>query len=904
MAAMCGALAVAFLAFACGNEAAVVHGKAQRELHHGQHAQDLSEVVRYELEQQRHEDSLKQIQANMTLDAAFGALKSQSAATPELLALVQDTLVATPSGRQNLRSNALQHRALQQQPKDEHAGGGGIVKAVEMLNEMVYEVQTKYELEHKSCCDYEAATRTGIEGVTEDIALFNGESAQARAGILSAQAQIQIAEDRLPVLKETLKDRTAECKERSDALNAELEIVLNDIEVITTILVMTDCKAQEKLALMSCEDPCANRTVATFGDAALGSKLASLKSAAAQRLVQRALSEALRPRHLRLSSKRWASMVQEEFGQEPETSTTQLAVDPSSTTSVAQELPTSTTQVTLPTSTTQAAEPFHAPSGPCTKPKATDKKSARCTVAGANCLKIQERFLFIQSGMTDKKFDLSTELAKLESGCEVAKANLENQIDQYENRLVDEQTKLARWTTVQNTADEQRRLKTKEKDSLEADFTTMTATCHHNYLGFENEECGLKKIRGELTKMKTPGAPAFFQDCEVSAWQPQECSVSCGGGTQMLMRSIVTHPDGGVQCLPLERLQPCKLRQCPIDCRLEDWQSWSGCTAECGGGIMQRGRVVDQKPRHGGMPCGEVSEARSCNMQDCDQDCELSEWTPWSECTKACGGGKRRRLKSVEEAARGTGKCPHIKSEERLQYEECNSEVCAEVLTCQSAVDVVLLLDSSAAIEEAGWEATKWLGQELVHAFRSGENSSSQVAALSYSGPVTWSGVSKCTGGASDAAVDLSADCQLTWASHFSTDEAALKGAIAGLAWPKGGRLTSVALGMAEAELMLGRSDAHAVVIVITAGRPLSYEKTAQMSKKVREKARLMFVAVTDHAPLEHIRHWSSDPDDQNIVVVDSFDHLRTQAVVSHIISAACPAVAAVGTTTSRGTLD
>ena len=39
-----------------------------------------------------------------------------------------------------------------------------------------------------------------------------------------------------------------------------------------------------------------------------------------------------------------------------------------------------------------------------------------------------------------------------------------------------------------------------------------------HYIGFETELCVLRKIRGELYKMKGGGHNAFFQDREVSKW--------------------------------------------------------------------------------------------------------------------------------------------------------------------------------------------------------------------------------------------------------------------------------------------------------------------------------------------------------------------------------------------------
>ena len=66
------------------------------------------------------------------------------------------------------------------------------------------------------------------------------------------------------------------------------------------------------------------------------------------------------------------------------------------------------------------------------------------------------------------------------------------------------------------------------------DLMKQMKTCSGNYINFESELCALKKIRGELYKMKGDGHSGFFQDCEVSKWEPEECSKKCAGGEQKL----------------------------------------------------------------------------------------------------------------------------------------------------------------------------------------------------------------------------------------------------------------------------------------------------------------------------------------------------------------------------------
>jgi len=56
---------------------------------------------------------------------------------------------------------------------------------------------------------------------------------------------------------------------------------------------------------------------------------------------------------------------------------------------------------------------------------------------------------------------------------------------------------------------------------------------------------------------------------------------------------------------------------CSVDCKVEDWSSWSDCSATCGGGTKTRGRGVVQEAENGGAPCPALEEEESCNTDQC-----------------------------------------------------------------------------------------------------------------------------------------------------------------------------------------------------------------------------------------------------------------------------------------------
>merc|ERR1719199_194548 len=505
------------------------------------------------------------------------------------------------------------------------------------------------------------------------------------------------------------------------------------------------------------------------------------------------------------------------------------------------------------------------PMNPCTDPakgapSAATKRAAKCTLTGAKCYKLQERFLLIQAGIKDERDALLEDIASMEHHCQETRITLETQIKNDEDILADSQTKLGFATEKEATAGETARQTAAEHDQLDSDLRKQMKTCNDNYINFETELCALKKIRGELMKMKGDGHSGFFQDCEVSKWDPEECTKKCFQkgrpfGEQKLTRQVMSHPNGGAKCLPLGAMRSCNNHPCPVDCRLSTWSGWSKCSAECGGGVTQRLREVKQAMKYGGKPCGKTSETKACNGQACEKDCELSEWTKWSICSKDCDGGTKKRQKFISKEPEGAGHCPDSWDVKRLQYKKCNMHRCKtpaveKPLACNKSLDVVLLIDGSGSLGKVGWAAEIKAAQYFVDAFSA--SGKANMAVILYSGPRTWSGVRKCTGKSKTKVSPKF--CGIQTITHFTEDLKKVKQLITGLSWPRGSTLTSLALMTAKAELPLGRKDSPGNVIVFTDGRPLSYRKTGLAAKDVRKSARLVWVPVTKFAPLKAIK--------------------------------------------------
>jgi hypothetical protein len=231
---------------------------------------------------------------------------------------------------------------------------------------------------------------------------------------------------------------------------------------------------------------------------------------------------------------------------------------------------------------------------------------------------------------------------------------------------------------------------------------------------------------------------------------------------------------------------------------------------------------------------------------------------------------------------------------ELLEYKHCKDFKCDlntsyKVLLCSNPMDIVLLIDGSGSLGQEGWDAEIKAANSFVDSFIDG-GANASIAVILFSGPRTWSGVSKCIG-TDTSDVDLETICQIRTITHFTDDLQSVKTDISAMTWPQGSTLTSVALLSAKSGLSMGRKDSKANIIVFTDGRPLSYRKTELAAREVRKAARLIWVPVTKFAPLAYIKKWATRRWEENVVVVDSFGDLEKPDVITHIVANICPAV-------------
>eukprot|EP00747_Dinoflagellata_sp_TGD_P156417 gnl/TRDRNA2_/TRDRNA2_177661_c10_seq3.p1 gnl/TRDRNA2_/TRDRNA2_177661_c10~~gnl/TRDRNA2_/TRDRNA2_177661_c10_seq3.p1 ORF type:complete len:907 (+),score=200.21 gnl/TRDRNA2_/TRDRNA2_177661_c10_seq3:93-2723(+) len=770
--------------------------------------------------------------------------------------------------------------SLRKKPK----GYGAVDGVIKMLNNMTDESEKKLDIEQATCADYEKNQLGQIEGTRQDISAYDAKAAAAKGEVLAAGTQINLIGGKLPKLKGALSEHNAICKKDIGALLSQLAVVQGDIKVMTKVVKMAKCDGSF-IQVQKCSS-----------DAAL---LQDKKSHRRHELSLISVQQSSLMDDLDLLQHPYSKMlVQEEIDElyrMTETAPSFVETD-------------SELEIDL-------IQPKKKGPKNSTDDPPRSKAQRKCSVKkNPNCKHMRDKFLQILSGIQDKADSMRRQLAKVRLGCETQTKNLEAQIDESETRLKEQQSLLASATKDQNEAEGNSRMKNIELKALQKDYAKTMAECRLEITKYQTEICGFKKIRQEVLKLE--GVKVFITDCQLSAWTPEDCSVTCGGGTQKLTRKIVQLPVGGAPCQPLEMMQPCNPQGCPIDCKMNKWSSWSSCSAKCGGGVKSRNRGVHTEPKNGGVPCEESSMATSCNTQACDQNCKLRKWSKWSQCSKRCGGGLQHRSRGVAKPPVGNGRCPKANSRpHRLQYKRCNTFRCppppkskrnsAGVVQCEAKLDVILMVDGSGSLGRAGWESSVKAASMVAMGFdtsKDDKNINARMAVLIYSGPRTWADLALCVNGPKKGQKppNMKKNCGIFWISksedgesHFEKDFNSLAGKIKKMKkkWPAATTLTSVALMTASDELRFGRKGAQSLVMVITDGRPMSPSKTFQAARKVRTRARLMWIPVTRYAPIRDIKRWASKPLKENMICIKGWKQFQRPAVISKIIEDACPKV-------------
>jgi len=542
--------------------------------------------------------------------------------------------------------------------------------------------------------------------------------------------------------------------------------------------------------------------------------------------------------------------------------------------SYSHKLPISLLEETTPPTTTTASDPL-ADMGkePAAEAAPAEELAPgyKCNVnAVPNCPLLNDAISVMVSELRDAFITIKTDFEATKAHCEALSADYEAQIKDWQSIHDRAEVTLTKAITTIDTNQAEGAAKAKEYTELESQWNMKNDECETKKRAILDTMCGIKVVRLEIFKMAEQ--QEMFQDCDVGDWVPQECSVSCAGGTQYLTREVLAEPKGGAECPALQMEQACNDFPCPINCQTDDWSGWSSCSKDCGGGVMARSRNIEIEPEFGGEECPPTSDAQMCNVGSCDVDCTIDDWSEWSPCSKACDGGIQVRRRAELTPLQGAGYCSDPdcfeKTEQcadiRFEQKPCNDMKCDNNVACNSKIDLLLLLDGSGSVRPKGFKKEKKFAEDLLSRMTISEE------------------------GAKAGYILFSKKIEI--GAEMSFDEATMLADIDAEKFPARTTNTAEALSTALEVLAAGgRKDAQSIVFVITDGMPNDVEATAMMAEKVKQSARLVFVAVGSNLDMDQLYSWASFPPEMNVLTAPKFKKLKQY--VGEFMADICPAL-------------
>jgi len=214
-----------------------------------------------------------------------------------------------------------------------------------------------------------------------------------------------------------------------------------------------------------------------------------------------------------------------------------------------------------------------------------------------------------------------------------------------------------------------------------------TGLCErHREILTPNNECG-QPCNSSLVTTKRCKTTCHKEptDCVFGEWnewmamseKPEDSVCEGAENTKVRNRYPSVASNGGVPCEGLEK----QVTACPEtpkeDCEVTEWTKWGQCSTTCGPGQRVRTRKFVNFERNCGESCTEdLEETEPCEETTCSEsiDCEWDSWALWSACTCTCGGGQKTRDRVIKISPKGEGML--CDPETRTEISPCNTMSC------------------------------------------------------------------------------------------------------------------------------------------------------------------------------------------------------------------------------------
>ncbi len=337
---------------------------------------------------------------------------------------------------------------------------------------------------------------------------------------------------------------------------------------------------------------------------------------------------------------------------------------------------------------------------------------------------------------------------------------------------------------------------------------------------------------------------------------------------QTLTSEVITiNTKYGHQCPPLSWSKKCNEIKCPVDFKVSLWSGLSKCSKECGGGVQARVRSLLVKPKDGGRACDTLQESQPCNVFSRDRDCTLKDWTKYTPCSKACGGGFHEKFRHIKRPVRANGFCPDKLSARRYQKAQCTEQTCIGDEVCIAEMDLVIALDCSGSLGEKGFNILRSFAKSVITRLREKAygHEAVKVALVQFGN------------GELDDKTKVIKDAIVV--SGLSSDYAGVKEKMDGMTWNKG--FTNMAQAFLKANQIITRfprKTAAVTALLITDGKPSFNFQTDKAVKELKGRARIVIAQVKNFAPQETVdkmKTYASKPWQTNYILIPGKANLK-----------------------------
>merc|ERR1719265_1219936 len=793
-------------------------------------------------------------------------------------------------------------------------GDAVLTKAMAFINGEYMTVREKLDLKLLECGFFKLIKEKLLYETQDKLDELAMDMGLAEATMESCQGEIQKQQDIIYNLKVELAELERQCKLTHDELFAAKVLVEEDLKVINLILNVTreECvkmgvkvSAASSASLLTVH-ACLGQDGKTYFEAGGGSLIqgqAKFKTVSSQQAFQRALFE-LYGFDSPLPGKPNLKLL-DDFDDDD-----------------TDDFPDALTQGQ---SFIQAGQPGEGPDVGTSDSVPMDKQRDRCNGVAAkpNCRKILDKLAVMKGEILDRLEVATKALQKWDAKCEAEINQINSEIATARGIITVQTTELQKATAFHNGLAIEHGHQMVIKMQLCDDLREKYTECYKELKAMEREMCGLLIIRQAVyNRVKNPDKKKpemIIADCIMTDWTVGECSSTCldangRPGIQIISRAEAGTPWDpnctdktgkmapedqcpgryGAACPPDAVDRDCATEFCPIDCREDQWSGWTECTAPCGGGTHERGRGVLVPTYHGGKPCGPLSESGECNMDSCDQDCVLSDWTGWGPCSKACLAkstwlpGTQTRSKSIKTPTVGAGFCPEPKTEMRFEEQNCNAFPCPKNIECVADLDIVVVHDGSGSLwyrwgGKAMWDRNFKLSVDFTRKLIK----DSRMAKVDSEG--------RPSDGLRYGVVLYSFNPRVI--SQITHDKAKLDTALKGMKWPMGGTMTGRALLKAKQlfPLALGAGKRLQAIILVTDGRASNRYWAWQAAKQVRNSGIRLIVIPLKGAMRNQADMclWATKPCRDNLILTPRWPMLISK--IKLYLTTVCPTVEVPG---------